>query len=173
MVIRKRRLRLLTTYDLYKNDGSFDATMSHKLSDYINPLAFFASQQSFNIEGADGSYLGSISGVCMTLEKAMYEVYDRYRNLVAVARVKKNGLEVQINDPKASKTSGIATLKLALHDNWVMHVSKPNKIDHRLLKFLGAIIVDKLAPELAKRAAIRAELSETSSHKGSGTTERR
>ncbi len=153
VVIRKRRLRILTTYDLYKNDGSFDAKMSHKITDYINPLAFFASsQQSFKVRGADGSHLGSISGVLITFEKAMYEVYDRHGRLAAVARVKKNGLEVQINDPKASKTAGIATLKKALNDNWVLHVSKPGKIDHRLLKFLGVVIVDKLAPELEKRA---------------------
>lgn len=153
VVIMKRKLRLFTMYDLYKNDGSWDATAFHRTVDYLNPLAWqSASYRSLRVKGADGSGLGRLEGTLLTLETAKFNIYDRIGKHVAVAHFKNKGQEIQINDAGADRTSGIATLKKkANSDEWLLSVVKPDKVDHRLLKFLAVYVLDQFYQEEVKK----------------------
>ena len=75
----------------------------------------------------------------------MFYLYNEKSEYIAVATLNKKNKELQINQAQAPTTSGIATLKKSNNstNEWLLTVSKAKAIDHRLLKILSAIVIDK------------------------------
>src|SRR5690606_38671901 len=89
ITVKSRVLRLFKTYDIYKNDGAFDATAAHTYIDYLFPLSWInPSLRTLQIRGADGSMLGWISGTFFTLEHGKFRIYERSGKHVATASSK-------------------------------------------------------------------------------------
>ena len=149
----KRTVRFFETFDLYKNDGTFDATLKN---DWKNYQPFISSYRSYTVKGADGSTLGRIHSTPFTTNDQKFFIYDRNNKHQATAFLNKFNKELQINFSSAPSTGGIATLKKeSLSNESLMSVSKPKKLDHRLLKFLSTLVIDKHFKESSEAIKIK------------------
>ncbi len=119
-----------TLYYLSDAYSSIDAIMAYAPDPYMRP---FIASDDFEIEDAQGNHLGKINCQLFT----HYNVYDSTGTLIANASYIKGSMEVQINHNDVT----IATLKNNTNTHWLMHVAQPTKIDPRILKFLGTLMV--------------------------------
>ena len=139
--VRKQALRAFTSYDLYKNDGSWDATAEFTWSSYI-PFMPDIYWHSYHVRGSNGESQGYIITTPLTFKDAKFRLEDSEKHLLEEATLDLEDKELQLYSAAAS-TKGIATLKKSLNskNQWSLSVSKPEEVDHRLIKFLSAIVI--------------------------------
>lgn len=140
--LKKRTLRVFGTYDLYKNDGTWDATTEFTWSSYV-PVMPDIYWHSYHVRGSNGQSLGYILTTPVTMKDAKLYLQDSDQQTLAAATLDLKNKELQIYSAEAS-TVGVATLKKSVNsDNeWFLTVSKPSIADHRLIKFLSSIVID-------------------------------
>lgn len=137
--IKKRALRFFSTYDLYKNDGTWDATAEFTWSSYAHRIYW----NSYHVRGSNDKSLGYILTSPATMKDAKFYLQNGDQESLAAATLDLENRELQIYSVKAS-TVGVATLKKSINSNneWLLTVSKAEIVDHRLIKLLSSIAID-------------------------------